>query len=330
MQAPQPYAGGGNTCLRGWPSRFRRIVPMAKKNKGGKKGASTAAVALLKETETPFEIREYEHVEGETSFGLEAAQKLGADPEQVFKTLLIVHDKDFAVAVVPVSGQLNLKAAAHALGWKSASMCDPKIAERRTGYVVGGISPLGQKTPSPTLLDASAEQYRTIMVSGGKRGLDIELSPADLLKLTGGNYAPLPYEDMVVRARADYEREGFCLYTVLADGEVAGFTGAHRWVNDWGPTGQIELAWRLGCAFWGEGIATRAAQQVMGELADAGHQQVYAVIHTRNRASAAVAQRLGMHQRSSYEAQVNGLALPVTEWVTNLYRPGTKPEPVSL
>ena len=191
MQAPQPYAGGGNPCLRGRPSRFRRIVPMAKKNKGGKKGASTAAVALLKETKTPFEIREYEHAEGETSFGLEAAQKLGADPEQVFKTLLIVHDKDFAVAVVPVSGQLNLKAAAHALGWKSASMCDPKVAERRTGYVVGGISPLGQKTPSPTLLDASAEQYRTIMVSGGKRGLDIELSPADLLKLTGGSYAPL-------------------------------------------------------------------------------------------------------------------------------------------
>ena len=138
------------------------------------------------------------------------------------------------------------------------------------------------------------------------------------------------YEDMVVRARADYEREGFCLYTVLADGEVAGFTGAHRWVNGWGPTGQIELAWRLGCAFWGEGIATRAAQQVMGELADAGHQQVYAVIHTHNRASAAVAQRLGMRQRSSYEAQVNGLALPVTEWVTNLYRPGTKPEPDPL
>lgn len=86
-----------------------------------------------------------------------------------------------------------------------------------------------------------------------------------------------------MRARAEYEREGICLYTVLADGEVAGFTGAHRWLNDWGPVGEIELAWRLGCAFWGEGIATRAAQQVMGELADAGHQQVYAVIHARNR-----------------------------------------------
>lgn len=90
------------------------------------------------------------------------------------------------------------------------------------------------------------------------------------------------------------EREGFCLYTVLANGEVAGFTGAHRWLNDWGPAGEIELAWRLGCALWGEGIATRAAQQVMGELADAGHQQVYAVIHARNRASMAVAQRLGI------------------------------------
>ena len=127
------------------------------------------------------------------------------------------------------------------------------------------------------------------------------------------------YEDMVVRARAEYEREGFCLYTVLANGEVAGFTGAHRWLNDWGPVGEIELAWRLGCAFWGEGIATRAAQQVMGELAEAGHQQVFAVINARNRASMAVAQRLGMHQRSNYEARLKGLNLPVTEWVTDLY-----------
>ena len=164
---------------------------MAKKNKGGKKGASTAAIALLTETGTPFEICEYEHVEGETSFGLEAANSLGANPEEVFKTLLIVHDKDFAVAIVPVSGKLDVKAAAAALGWKNASMCDPKVAERRTGYVVGGISPLGQKTPSPTLLDASAKQYQTILVSGGKRGLDVKLSPADLLKLTGGSYVPL-------------------------------------------------------------------------------------------------------------------------------------------
>ncbi len=123
------------------------MVSMAKKTKGKKSGAATAAVALLTETNTPFQMREYEHVEGVTSFGEEAAKNLGVSEEQVFKTLLIVHEKDFAVAIVPVSGKLNIKAAAAALGWKSASMCDPKVAERRTGYVVGGISPLGQKTP---------------------------------------------------------------------------------------------------------------------------------------------------------------------------------------
>lgn len=93
-------------------------------------------------------MREYEHVEGVTSFGEEAAKNLGASEEQVFKTLLIVHEKDFAVAIVPVSGKLNIKAAAAALGWKNASMCDPKVAERRTGYVVGGISRWARR-PSP-------------------------------------------------------------------------------------------------------------------------------------------------------------------------------------
>lgn len=164
---------------------------MTKKNKGKKSGAATAAVALLTETNTPFQMREYEHTEGVTSFGAEAAKNLGASEEQVFKTLLIVHEKEFAVAIVPVSGKLNVKAAAAALGWKNASMCDPKVAERRTGYVVGGISPLGQKTPSPTLLDESAKLFDTIMVSGGKRGLDVELAPDDLLKLTNGKYADI-------------------------------------------------------------------------------------------------------------------------------------------
>ena len=106
-------------------------------------------------------MREYEHVEGVTSFGEEAAKNLGASEEQVFKTLLIVHEKDFAVAIVPVSGKLNIKAAAAALGWKSASMCDPKVAERRTGYVVGGISPLGQKNPLPPPCSMSLRSFLT-------------------------------------------------------------------------------------------------------------------------------------------------------------------------
>ena len=164
---------------------------MAKKTKAKKNNAGTAAIAVLTEAGVPFELREYEHVEGTTSFGLEAAEKIGASPDQVFKTLLITQDKNVAVAIVPVAGKLNLKAAAAALGWKSASMCDPALAQRRTGYVVGGISPLGQKTPSPTLLDASAQNFKTIMVSGGRRGLDVELAPADLLALTEGSYADI-------------------------------------------------------------------------------------------------------------------------------------------
>lgn len=161
---------------------------MAKK-KAKKGAAATAALALLQETGTPFELREYEHVEGETNFGLEAAQKLGRSPDQVFKTLMVNHEKDFAVCVVPVGGRLNVKAAAAALGWKSAKLADPALAQKRTGYVVGGISPLGQKMAHPTLLDESAQNFETVLVSGGRRGLDIELAPADLLALTEGSYA---------------------------------------------------------------------------------------------------------------------------------------------
>lgn len=162
---------------------------MAKNKK--KAGASTAAVALLQESGVAFDLREYEHVEGETQFGLEAAQKLGRSPEQVFKTLMINHDRDFAVCVVPVGGKLNVKAAAAQLGWKNAKMADPKVAEKRTGYVVGGISPLGQKTAHPTLVDESAQLFDTVLVSGGRRGLDVELSANDLVKLTGGSYADI-------------------------------------------------------------------------------------------------------------------------------------------
>ena len=119
--------------------------------------------------------------------------KLGIDPTQAFKTLMVRLDPtgEFVVGCVPALAHLSMKLIAKAAGAKSAAMADPAVAQRRTGYVVGGISPLGQKTPSPTLLDESAQLFDTIMVSGGKRGLDVELAPDDLLKLTNGKYADI-------------------------------------------------------------------------------------------------------------------------------------------
>ncbi|MFW0108029.1 Cys-tRNA(Pro) deacylase [Rothia sp. P7181] len=162
---------------------------MAKKKKNV--ATATAALQALSQAGIIFEPREYEHREGETSFGLEAATALGRSEQQVFKTLMIAHDNNYAVCIVPVAGKLNLKAAAAALSWKNATMADPKIAERRSGYVVGGISPIGQKIAHPTLLDSSAEDFATVLVSGGKRGLDVELSPQDLLAITNGTYAKI-------------------------------------------------------------------------------------------------------------------------------------------
>uniref|UniRef100_UPI0036D945F0 Cys-tRNA(Pro) deacylase n=1 Tax=Kocuria sabuli TaxID=3071448 RepID=UPI0036D945F0 len=151
----------------------------------------TAAVALLEREHVAYSRHEYEHDPAAASFGLEAAAALGRDPGQVFKTLMLVHERDWAVAVLPVSARLSVRAAAAALGWKRAALAEPRLAERRTGYVVGGISPLGQKTPSPTLLDDSALAWPTVLVSGGRRGLDVELAPAELLRLTAGRTAGL-------------------------------------------------------------------------------------------------------------------------------------------
>ncbi|WP_189016250.1 Cys-tRNA(Pro) deacylase [Paenarthrobacter histidinolovorans] len=146
----------------------------------------TPATAALTAAGVPFVLHPYAHDPAAASYGLEAAEVLGIDPKRVFKTLMVEVEGKLAVAVVPVSGNLDLKAAAAALGSKKASMADPKAAERRTGYVLGGISPLGQRQPSPTVLDDSALAFDTILVSGGRRGLDIELAPADLLRLTNG------------------------------------------------------------------------------------------------------------------------------------------------
>ncbi len=152
---------------------------MAKKQPGG----TPCTVALTKAGIT-FTLRPYDHDPRAESFGLEAATALGVPPERVFKTLLASVDGVLTVAVVPVSGQLDLKALARATGGRRAEMADPAAAERATGYVVGGISPIGQKRAHPTVLDNSALDHPTILVSGGRRGLDVELAAADLVTIT--------------------------------------------------------------------------------------------------------------------------------------------------
>jgi len=157
---------------------------MARKSAGG-----TPATLALARAGIAFELRGYEHDPRATSYGLEAAQELaqalGVDPARVFKTLLASVDGRLVVGVVPVTGQLDLKALAAATGGKKAEMADPALAERTTGYVVGGISPIGQKRRLPTVVDASALEHETVLVSGGRRGLDLELAPADLVRITG-------------------------------------------------------------------------------------------------------------------------------------------------
>lgn len=159
----------------------------------GKKAAagSTPATVALMKLGIAFTERSYTHDPAVTDFGGEAAAALGVPEERVFKTLLADVDGALAVAIVPVSGMLNLKALAAALGGKRAAMADPALAERRTGYVVGGISPLGQRSRLRTVLDGSALTYDTVLVSGGRRGLDLELAPNDLVSATGAVVAEI-------------------------------------------------------------------------------------------------------------------------------------------
>lgn len=152
---------------------------------------STPATLALESAGIEFRPHSYDHDPRATSFGLEAAEKLGLEPERVFKTLMVDVDGELVVAVVPVSGLVDLKEVARAIGGKRASMADPAQAQRRTGYVIGGISPLGQKLRHRTLLDSSAILQESILVSGGRRGFDIELAPDDLLRLCGGEYADI-------------------------------------------------------------------------------------------------------------------------------------------
>jgi len=151
----------------------------------------TPATVALRAAGIPFTEHAYTHDPANTNFGLEAATALGLDPDRVFKTLLADVDGRLVVGIVPVTGKLDLKRLAAAVGGKRATMADPAVAERRTGYVVGGISPIGQKTAHPTVIDETAELWDTVYVSGGRRGLDLELAPADLVRATDATLADI-------------------------------------------------------------------------------------------------------------------------------------------
>lgn len=158
-------------------------------------GAPTPAIAALRRARVQHALRPYDHdatahARG-LGYGVEAAQSLGVEPERVLKTLLAEVDGALTVAVVPVTSQLDLKALAAAVGGKRAVLAEPTTAERATGYVVGGISPIGQRRRLPTVLDEAAMTAATVLVSAGRRGLDVELAPADLVTLTGARTAPI-------------------------------------------------------------------------------------------------------------------------------------------
>ena len=161
------------------------------------RAGATPATAALTEAGIAFQVHPYSHDPGsELSFGLEAAAALGVEPHLVFKTLVVrVSGLDrhggLAVALVPVTESLDLKAVAQAFGQKKAALAPPADAQRSSGYVTGGISPIGQRTALPTLIDRTAEPLDRIYVSGGRRGLDVSLAPADLVTATGGRFVPV-------------------------------------------------------------------------------------------------------------------------------------------
>lgn len=156
-------------------------------------GVGTPATVALTAAGVPFAVHSYTHDPQASSYGMEAAEVLGLPPQQVFKTLMADVDGTLTVAVVPVTGTLDLKALAVACGHKKAAMADPAAAQRRTGYVLGGISPIGQRQASPTVVDESALLFQTIYVSGGRRGFDVELSPGDLIRLSNATTAKIAH-----------------------------------------------------------------------------------------------------------------------------------------
>jgi Cys-tRNA(Pro)/Cys-tRNA(Cys) deacylase len=154
-------------------------------------GRGTTATIALERARIAFVVHEYEHDPRHDSYGLEASEALGVPPERVFKTLVAEVDGKLVTAVVPVAGELDFKALAAAVGGKKAAMADVTAAERATGYVAGGISPVGQRKRLPVVLDASAMDGATMFCSAGRRGLEIELAPGDLARATNATIAAI-------------------------------------------------------------------------------------------------------------------------------------------
>lgn len=155
----------------------------------GAGGAGTPAMVALNRAGIPYRVVTFEHDPSVTNFGAEAAAALDFPAEGILKTLLVDTERGLAVGIVPVTGNLGLKDIATALGVKKARIADPAVAERTTGYIVGGISPIGQKKALPTVIDSSVEGLPEVLVSGGRRGTDIALAPADLARATSGTFA---------------------------------------------------------------------------------------------------------------------------------------------
>jgi len=154
-------------------------------------GKGTPATTMLAKRKINHSVRAYQHDPAAESYGLEAAEALGVEPDRVFKTLVAEVDGKLTVGVVPVTRKLNLKALAAAVGGKRAKMADAAAAQRATGYVVGGISPVGQRSRLPLVVDTSVHDWPTIYCSAGRRGLEIELAPHDLIAVTGASVAAI-------------------------------------------------------------------------------------------------------------------------------------------
>jgi Cys-tRNA(Pro)/Cys-tRNA(Cys) deacylase len=154
-------------------------------------GSGTAATALLTKQRIPHSVHTYTHDPRHASYGAEASEALGVEPGRVLKTLVADVDGKLTVGVVPVAAQLDLKALAAAVSGKKAALADVAAAERATGYVAGGISPVGQRKRLPVVIDSTAMDYPTVFCSGGRRGLEIELAPADLVRAAAATVAPI-------------------------------------------------------------------------------------------------------------------------------------------